>query len=153
MKKYNLRTIMTKANALRKVYGMNKSESLKKAWMMAKLEILENELFTYEMKDLDGGKTNTVAHIQIRKNREAIESLQAKIRELKNEIYPRATKTRKVDLLGASRRKLMEEILKKIEVRFGKDSDNYFEMNRKLEDGYEVYTSEVLNENAYSEVA
>lgn len=150
--KFNRKNIMTKANALRKAYGMNKSESLKKAWMMEKLSILNDELFVYEMKDLDGGKTNAIAQAQISKNREAMEELQAKISEIKNQLYPRIIKTCKYDKLG-SQRKIMMETLEKIEKRFGKDSENYYNMAQKLEDGYEVYTSEALDEAAYANVA
>lgn len=149
MKKYNLSSIMKKANALRKAYGMNKSESLSKSWLMAKLEIAENELFVYEMKDLSGGKLNAVAQAQISKNREAMEELQSKISEIKTQLYPRITKVQKYDKLG-SQRKIMMETLEKIEKRFGKDSENYYNMERKLEDGYEVYTSEALDETAYN---
>ena len=77
MKKYDLSKIMTKANSLRRVYGMSRSESLTKAWGMAKLDKVERELFLLEMKD----RWNDT-------DRRMSSDLRQDISRLKAEIYP-----------------------------------------------------------------
>ena len=71
--KYNKANIMTKANNLRNVYGLTKSESLRKAWAMAKLEIVEKEVFYLNMANTlsysDQNRLSDMKH--------SIESLQA----------------------------------------------------------------------------
>ena len=147
--KYNKTEIMKKANALRKAYGMSKSESLVKAWGMAKLAKLENELFILNMKDLSGGRTNIIAQNQIRANNAAIAELEAKIANLKNEIYPRVSVTveRKFDMYD--RNKILKRI-NDIKIFFPNLKDELVELKSKLEKGVEMYTSEKLDTEAYS---
>jgi len=56
---------------------------------IAKQQILEVELFECNMKDLGGGANNIVAQNQIRANHETIAEFEVKIKNLKNEIYPK----------------------------------------------------------------
>lgn len=91
MKKINRAEIFKKMHRLVKAYGMSKSEALTKAWKMAKLEIIENELFILNMKDLNGGRNNIAAQNQLCEQNRKIDELSKKVIELKEAIYPRIT--------------------------------------------------------------
>ena len=73
--KYNKANIMTKANNLRNVYGLTKSESLTKAWAMAKLENVEKEIFYLNMANTLSSADQT----KLSDMKRTIDTLQASI--------------------------------------------------------------------------
>ena len=54
--KYNKSEIMKKANTIRRIYDMNKSESLKTAWAEAKVEIINEMNFSEMVKSFEEKK-------------------------------------------------------------------------------------------------
>ena len=87
--KYNRVEIFNTAWRLAKNYNMDMSAALTKAWSMAKLEILKNELFGLNMYSPNGGANNIIAQNEIRIHEEKISAVKTKIDELKNRIYPK----------------------------------------------------------------
>ena len=83
MKKYNLSEIMTKANRLRVIYAMDRSESLTKAWGMAKLDVLKEKGFLLKMKNRWDSDDHSLSH-----------DIDTKISELQQRIYPSITESK-----------------------------------------------------------
>jgi 2-polyprenyl-3-methyl-5-hydroxy-6-metoxy-1,4-benzoquinol methylase len=148
MKKYNRAEIFRKAWRLVKVYGMSMSAALRKSWQMARLEILENEYFLLNMKDLDGGRTNTAAQTQIRENNERLNELNKQIIALKQEIYPTVRTEQKFKFMSIDFDKV-ESKMKNIAYEFGTDDARYVELAKQLEQGYRIDVYEKLDTNAY----
>jgi len=99
MKKTNPAKIMARAWEISRIsaakFGGRASEyideALRISWKMARLEVLENELFILNMKDVSGGRTNAAAQAQISANRRAIAETERRVDALKMEIYPTVT--------------------------------------------------------------
>ena len=146
MKKYNRTEIMRKAHSLRVSKNMNMSEALRKAWGLAKLEILESELFLLNMKDISGGRTNIAAQEQIRAKNARIAELSNQVNTLKAEIYP----TRAIE----TRRDYSQQDIEFFARKLRNDPYMTNEQRAKyaviVENGYIVETVVGLDENAYA---
>ena len=149
MKKYNLSEIMRKANSLNKNYKLSKSESLRKSWQFAKLEILENELFELNMKDISGGANNIIAQNEIRIHNAKIDSVQNKIADLKAQIFPTVTITEEIKLGQMEKTRIIKK-MNDIRIFTPNLVDEFAELKAKLDKGVETYTREKLDVNAYN---
>jgi len=136
--KYNKSTIMNKAHSLRTNYNMNMSAALTKAWGMAKIEILEAELFALNMHSPTGGANNIFAQNEIRAHRNAAAEIERKISALKAQIFPTVVTERKIKLENPT-----------ISVSFCKETSKYIETVVE----YLTDTSEYLDVNAYNSAA
>lgn len=134
MKKYNLSKIMTTANTLRNKYDMSASEALIKAWKIARVELLENELSELNQKDISGSVNNIFAQNALRENYNAINSIIKKIDLLKHEIYPTMKLERKIKLANPT-----------VSVTFDKTTNKYIETPID----YIIRTDEYLDTSAY----
>jgi len=157
--KYNKVDIMNKAHSLRKVYNMNMSTALTKAWKMAKVAVLENEKFALDMKDLSGGRNNVVAQVAMRANQSAIERLASEISTLQAQIYPTVSMTQTYDELGDAKRNALQERIARLEAKIAEAKNpiekfsyerQHSEAKRTLENSIKVYTNTVVDLNAYN---
>ena len=143
MKKFDRKAIFTKAWRLVRNYNMDMSTALIKSWKMAKLEILENEKFLLDMKDLSGGANNIVAQNQIRANNAAIDELRNKISTLEQEIYPTIKETRTyLTNKGFQAKESMK--------LFKAGSSMYDELAKKVEENTRIQVCERLDTDAYN---
>jgi hypothetical protein len=126
---------MKKAHSLRINYSMNMSAALTKAWGMAKIEILETELFSLNMYSSIGGATNIIAQNEIKIHRNAVAVLESKISILKAEIFPTIKEETRIKLSTPT-----------VSVSFCKETSTWIETVME----YAVSAKEYLDVNAYS---
>jgi outer membrane murein-binding lipoprotein Lpp len=117
-------------------------EALVKSWKMAKLAILESELFLFNMKDLSGGRNNVVAQMQIIANNSKIDELNRKVNALKSEIYPTVKEERRV------RNKMFGQASSTVRMTFCEETKKYIEEKIEVPE-YRTIASEYLDVHAY----
>ena len=142
MKKYNRSEIMSKANAIRKAYGLSKSEALRKAWAMAKLAILEKESFTLGMKDRLTNEEHALAR-----------ELSGQIAQLKASIFPKVVKTRTIALYSQAELDMMAKTVASLKSYASLDfrSETLLEqLEYKLANSVQIITKTEIDENAYA---
>lgn len=137
MTNYNRSEIMRKANALRRFYGMSKSESLTKAWAMAKLAALQSKKGMLD--NIDRWNNN---------DRQNANALVREISALESRIYPTVTKIY-TKWHGYSRQEDMEARLAKIAAEKGTDSVEYTQLAQRIADKLTTHNCTVLDRNAY----
>lgn len=135
---YNLSTIMTTANNLRKAYGLSKSEALTKSWAMEKLAALKSRKAALENID----RWNNA-------NWQTVNALTAEINALESKIYPTVTKTYTV-WHGYNPQAFFEAKLVKIAAEKGTDSTEYTRTMDTIARNLTTHTNTVLDRAAYA---
>ena len=150
MKKYDRKEIFIKAHSLRKVYNMNMSTALTKAWKMAKVAVLENEKFALDMKSLSGGRNNVVAQIEIRANEAAIERLASEISALQAQIYPTVQYEETYCTLSEQEKKRIENRIANADPNHPMHYYTVKKLQREIEESVRIIKGERLDLNAYN---
>ena len=147
--------IMTLGNRLYKTYGhrynleningyprhLTKSQSLQIAHMyVTRLSPLQNELFLLQQKDRWTSQDNTRAA-----------ELTTHISGLRARIYPRKLYEYKFVLQSVDIDRLKRKI-KNADYDYGPGNPTSIQLNLDLKNGYQIYTSETFDTDAYKEV-